>query len=219
MSFARLREPAFQKNLRKQKFSGLIRRGIDMIFSLCALVLLAPLWLAIIILIRASSSRDEKGHSTKKTKNTAIFSHQRTGLNGKPFTLYKFRTMHPDCASQEYSPVSLKDPRITKIGRLLRKTSLDEVPQFWNILKGDMSLVGPRPEMTFITDTYGPLEKCRLLVKPGLTGFWQIAGRKDLPLHENVEFDLWYIENRSIKLDLIILIKTATVIFSGKGAY
>ena len=206
-TYGNILAPEFAQTLKRKIFYRTLRGISDRILALLALTVFSPLLILLIIAIRIDS------------KGKAIFAHKRIGKNGKPFTLYKFRTMRADCGAEEHAPVSLSDPRITRIGKILRKTSLDEVPQFWNIIKGEMSLIGPRPEMPFIVKQYGEKEKARLLVKPGLTGFWQIAGRKDLPLHENVEFDLWYIENRSIKLDLIILIKTVSVIFSGRGAY
>jgi lipopolysaccharide/colanic/teichoic acid biosynthesis glycosyltransferase len=101
----------------------------------------------------------------------------------------------------------------------LRETSLDEFPQFFNVLKGDMSLVGPRPEMPFIVEQYKDWERRRLKVKPGITGLWQIMGRKDLPLHENIEYDFYYIKNQSLLLDLTLLIKTIPIILLRKGAY
>ena len=186
---------------------GFLKRFIDVGFSAAALLIFAPLWILIIILIRLDS------------KGRAIFFHERVGLNGKTFRLYKFRTMHETVGAQEYAPTAPNDARVTRIGKFLRHGSVDEVPQFWNVLKGDMSLVGPRPEMTFIVEKYNELQKKRLLVKPGLTGLWQIYGRKDLPLHENAEYDYWYILHRSAALDLLILLKTVTVVITGKGAY
>lgn len=184
-----------------------VKRFLEVIFSIIIIILLSPIWLLLVILIRINS------------KGKAIFMHKRVGKDGREFNLYKFRTMYEGVKDQEFAPTSPNDPRITKMGRFLRKTSLDEVPQFWNIIKGDMSLVGPRPEMPFIVKDYSDLERTRLLLRPGLTGLWQIKGRKDLPLHENIEFDLYYIINQSFLLDLIILIKTIMVVLKGKGAY
>jgi len=209
-SFSELTEGdlgTIRDKLTNQKTYLLIRRFLDIILALTALVLFSPVWLLLIILIRLDS------------RGRAIFIHKRIGKDGKLFTLYKFRTMHQGVKKEEYAPISLKDPRITRIGKVLRRTSLDEIPQLLNVLKGEMSLVGPRPEMKFIVDTYTPLQRKRLLVKPGITGLWQIMGRKDLPLHENVEFDLYYIMNRSLLLDLKIMLKTIIVVMIGKGAY
>jgi len=184
-----------------------VKRLMDLVVSALALLIFAPFWILLIILVRLDS------------KGPAIFSHIRVGKNGKLFRLYKFRTMHTGAGKQEFAPTSLKDPRITGMGRILRRTSLDELPQIWNILKGEMSLVGPRPEMEFIVNKYTAMQKNRLLVKPGLTGLWQVLGRKDLPLHENAEYDYYYILHRSFLLDLHILLKTIIVVISGKGAY
>lgn len=184
-----------------------VKRVLDLLFAAAAVILFAPFWLLIVILIRLDS------------KGKALFVHTRVGKDGKHFILYKFRTMYQGVKDQELSPESPHDKRITKIGRFLRRTSLDEIPQLINVLKGEMSLVGPRPEMPFIVQHYAPLEKKRLLVKPGLTGLWQIMGRKDLPLHHNLEYDFYYIQHRSLLLDFVIILKTVAVVISGKGAY
>jgi len=149
----------------------------------------------------------------------AIFRQQRIGLNGRPFTMYKFRTMHADVDEYAEAPIDPDDPRIIPIGRWLRRTSLDELPQLWNVLRGEMSMVGPRPEMLFIVQNYEAWQRQRLKVKPGITGLWQILGRKDLPLHANLEYDFYYIQNQSLLFDIIILIKTIPVVIFGKGAY
>lgn len=184
-----------------------VKRLMDLVVSALALLIFAPFWILLILLVRLDS------------KGPAIFSHMRVGKKGKLFRLYKFRTMHAGAGKQEFAPTSFKDPRITRMGRFMRRTSLDELPQIWNILKGEMSLVGPRPEMEFIVNKYTAMQKNRLLVTPGLTGLWQVLGRKDLPLHENAEYDYYYILHRSFLLDLHILLKTIIVVISGKGAY
>ncbi|HCW31967.1 MAG: UDP-phosphate glucose phosphotransferase [Candidatus Peregrinibacteria bacterium GW2011_GWE2_39_6] len=183
------------------------KRIIDLIFSGAALILLSPFWFFIVVGIRFES------------KGPAIFSHLRVGKNGKIFTIYKFRTMFIGSSPNNYAPKSSSDARITKFGRFLRRTSLDEIPQFWNVLKGEMSIVGPRPEMPFIVNQYRDWQRRRLDVKPGITGLWQILGRKDLPLHENIEYDFYYIKNQSLLLDITIIIKTVTAVLKGKGAY
>lgn len=207
-SFAELLDPDFQKRLvSRRPIYRFLKRLIDIIFSIVALLFFAPVWIIIIILIRLDS------------RGQAIFRHERIGKDGKTFTLHKFRTMFEGVKTQEFAPLSLDDKRITRVGKFLRKTSLDEVPQFWNVLMGQMSLVGPRPEMGFIVKKYSNVQRSRLLVKPGITGLWQIHGRKDLPLHENAEYDFFYIKHQSLLLDLIILLKTISVVISGKGAY
>ena len=197
-------------DLRKNKagiFYRVIKRILDFILSLLALIVFAPFWVLIILAIRLES------------KGPAVFAQKRVGKSRKVFTLYKFRTMYSNANPNDYAPKEKADKRITKVGRFLRKTSIDEVPQFWNVIKGEMSLVGPRPEMPFIAAKYTEWQKRRLDVKPGITGLWQILGRKDLPLHENIEYDFYYIKNQSLLLDLVILIKTITAVIRSKGAY
>lgn len=207
-SFEDLLSETFVQNLfNKKKIYFNLKRIIDFCGALWALIVLAPVFIVLFILIHTDSP------------GPAFFSHKRVGKNGKIFTIHKFRTMKTEAKDQELAPVTSNDTRITKLGRFLRRTSLDEMPQFWNVLKGDMSLIGPRPEMEFIVKNYTPIEKCRLLIKPGITGIWQVRGRKDLPLHANVEYDLYYIINESLTLDLRILLNTITVVISGKGAY
>jgi lipopolysaccharide/colanic/teichoic acid biosynthesis glycosyltransferase len=127
--------------------------------------------------------------------------------------------MKPESDEYEVAPISMNDSRVTGIGRFLRRTSLDELPQLFNVLRGDMSLVGPRPEMPFIVDKYTSWQRHRLDVKPGLTGMWQIMGRKELPLHDNLGYDYYYIRNQSLMLDFTILLRTIAIIFRGRGAY
>ncbi len=208
VDFTQLLDKNYQEKLKSEHlFYHTLKRVADILLSFLGLVVLSPLFLLLWIMVRIDS------------KGRAIFAHKRVGKNGKLFTIYKFRTMHRGSSEQEFSPTSPRDERVTKVGKFLRRTSLDELPQLLNILKGDMAIVGPRPEMPFIVENYTNLHRARLLIKPGLTGLWQLAGRKDLPLHENVEFDLYYILHQSFRLDLIIFLKTFTVVFSGKGAY
>jgi exopolysaccharide biosynthesis polyprenyl glycosylphosphotransferase len=148
-----------------------------------------------------------------------FFVQDRVGEKGRRFKMYKYRTMYVDTPPYAYAPHDPEDRRITSVGRFLRRTSLDELPQVINLLKGDMSLVGPRPEMPFIVEKYTDWQRKRLEVKPGITGLWQILGRKELPLHENLEYDFYYIKNRSLLLDLVILIKTIPALLKRKGAY
>jgi lipopolysaccharide/colanic/teichoic acid biosynthesis glycosyltransferase len=133
--------------------------------------------------------------------------------------LYKFRTMFIDSPAYAVNPLSSLDPRITKVGRWLRRSSIDELPQFLNVLIGNMSVVGPRPEMPFIVDRYNEIHRERLLVKPGITGIWQISAVRGEAIHENIEYDLFYIDNQSILLDVIIVLKTILVAVRGVGAY
>lgn len=154
-----------------------------------------------------------------RKNGSPIFSQKRVGLRGKEFTFYKFRTMKPESDEYEVAPLSMNDSRVTGIGKFLRRTSLDELPQLFNVLRGDMSLVGPRPEMPFIVEKYTSWQRHRLDVKPGLTGMWQIMGRKELPLHDNLGYDYYYIRNQSLMLDFTILLRTIAIIFKGRGAY
>jgi exopolysaccharide biosynthesis polyprenyl glycosylphosphotransferase len=184
-----------------------IKRAADVVISALLLVLLAPLFAIIAILVR------------RQTGASALFHQERIGRHGRPFTLLKLRSMRADADPYAEAPQEEDDPRITPIGRWLRRFSLDELPQLWNVIRGDMSLVGPRPEMPFIVEQYEPWQRRRLEVKPGITGLWQILGRKDLPLRENIEYDFYYIRNRSLVLDLVILLKTVGVVVRGRGAY
>jgi lipopolysaccharide/colanic/teichoic acid biosynthesis glycosyltransferase len=162
----------------------------------------------------------------------AIFTQERIGENGKPFRIYKLRTMVVN-AQQELQKLldqnNIKldqpvfkiqdDPRVTRVGRFLRRWSLDEIPQFWNILRGEMSLVGPRPEESWVVAMYNDRQRQRLVVKPGLTGPMQVSGRGDLDFETRLSIELDYIQNYTFWLDLKIIWKTFGVIFTGRGAY
>lgn len=180
-----------------------IKRAFDFTVSLLLLILTAPLFLVLAVIIRISSP------------GPAIFVQERVGLRGKLFRLYKFRTMYSGAECYDYSPKDVRDPRITRIGRYLRRTSLDEIPQILNVLKGDMSLVGPRPEMPFIVSQYQALHRLRLTVTPGITGLWQLSADRACLIHENIEYDLYYIRNQCFFMDLAILLHT--VVFAAKG--
>ncbi len=183
------------------------KRVMDISISILLLLFLFPL-MAVIYSIQ---------HLGKS--GSPIFTQKRVGLKGMEFTFYKFRTMKPESGEYEVAPISMDDSRVTGIGRFLRRTSLDELPQLFNVLRGEMSLVGPRPEMPFIVERYTSWQRHRLDVKPGLTGMWQIMGRKELPLHDNLEYDYYYIRNQSLMLDFTILLRTIATIFKGRGAY
>ncbi len=173
-----------------------LKRVMDIVLAILIPLLLLPAFIAISILIKLDSP------------GPILFTQRRVGKNGKEFTIYKFRTMYTDAPKYSYCPRDSDDPRITRIGKYLRKTSLDELPQFYNVLKGDMSIVGPRPEMPFIVAQYNPLHKRRLSVKPGITGLWQISADRTLEIHENIDYDLYYIDNYSILLDVAIMLRT-----------
>jgi exopolysaccharide biosynthesis polyprenyl glycosylphosphotransferase len=180
-----------------------LKRLLDACLAILLLVLLAPLLILLAVLVRHDSA------------GPALFIQQRVGRNGRIFNLYKFRTMCVDTHAYAYCPKDSSDARVTRIGRFLRRTSLDELPQLLNVLKGEMSLVGPRPEMQFIVDNYTPRDRQRLRVKPGLTGLWQLSADRAYLIHENIEYDIYYIKNRSFFMDLAILIHT--IFFAMRG--
>ena len=185
----------------------LLKRVMDLALTIPLLILVSPLFALIALGIKWGS------------RGPVIFAHDRVGENGKIFRLYKFRTMSMDTNPYAVAPDDETDSRITGFGRFLRTTSLDELPQLWNALRGDMSLVGPRPEMPFIVEQYEPWQRRRLDVPQGITGLWQIAGRKQLPLHYNLEYDFYYIRNWSLLLDLVILLRTIPAVLFRKGAF
>jgi exopolysaccharide biosynthesis polyprenyl glycosylphosphotransferase len=179
------------------------KRIVDLVVAAVLLLLGLPLFLLLAVLIRIDSP------------GAVIFRQERIGLYGKLFRMFKFRTMHPTTDPYELSPQISTDPRITRLGRFLRRTSLDELPQLLNVLQGSMSLVGPRPEMPFIAEKYTQRHKQRLQVKPGLTGLWQLSGDRNYLIHENIEYDLYYLQHRSFFMDLAILLHTT--IFAMRG--
>lgn len=184
-----------------------LKRLLDVVAAGVLLTLLSPLILSLAMLIWMDSF------------GPVIFRQARVGLDGQIFTMFKFRTMHTDACGDALSPQSAGDPRLTRCGRWLRRLSLDEVPQLLNVLRGEMSLVGPRPEMPFVVAGYSELERERLRAKPGITGLWQISADRGRPIHENIEYDLYYLEHQSVFLDLAILLNTAIFVVRGIGAW
>ncbi len=149
-----------------------------------------------------------------------LFRQERVGLDGAPFQVLKLRTMVVDAESKGAGyAVAEGDPRILRIGDLLRRTSIDELPQFWNVLVGEMSLVGPRPTLQYQVDRYTDRQRRRLEAKPGLTGWAQIHGRAQLPWDERIELDVWYVEHQSLRLDLSIMLRTVGTLLSRSGTY
>ena len=207
-----LRAPAINE------YQRLAKRIFDLFAASILIVITSPIMLVLSFLIR----RDSKG--------PAIFRQQRIGENRKPFEMLKFRTM-VDNAEQLVKMVerhdpsgnlvykSPDDPRVTNIGKFLRRTSLDELPQLFNVIRGEMSLVGPRPELPYLVDRYQPWQHARFTVPPGLTGWWQINGRSNKPMHLHTEDDIYYVQNCSIWLDIQILLKTVIVVLFEKGAF
>ena len=183
------------------------KRAIDIAGALFGLLISAPFWLYWALRIKLESP------------GPVFFVHDRVGRDGTTFRMWKFRTMGVDSDPYSRAPEEHTDARITRYGRWLRRSSIDEVPQLLNVLRGDMSLVGPRPEMPFVVDTYDEWQRRRLSVKPGITGLWQILGRKDLPMHENLHYDFYYIRNRSLWLDISLMIRTVWAVLSRRGAY
>jgi lipopolysaccharide/colanic/teichoic acid biosynthesis glycosyltransferase len=186
--------------------SSLVKRIYDVIGSLFFLVLLLPLFIWVAIFIKLDSP------------GPIFFRHYRIGKDGKRFLLWKFRSMRTDVPEYEASPRSGVDDRLTRVGRLIRRLSVDEMPQLVNVLKGDMSLVGPRPEMPFIVARYHSAHRERLVARPGITGLWQISPARAFPIHENLQYDLHYIRNQNLFLDCAIILRTITAVFRGVGA-
>jgi undecaprenyl phosphate N,N'-diacetylbacillosamine 1-phosphate transferase len=184
-----------------------VKRLIDLILVIPAVIILLPIFFTLIIAIWLSS------------KGPAIFKQQRAGKNSKPFTFYKFRTMRTDVDPFGPSPKSGDDPRLTRIGKFLREYSLDELPQLFNVLKGDMSIVGPRPLYMEQVEEWNERQKKRLLVKPGITGLAQISGRGELTREEKLELDVQYVERAGLWLDLKIIFITIAQVFRRKSIY
>ena len=188
---------------RQSSLSELAKRNLDVLLASFALLLLAIPCAIVAVLIRLDSP------------GPAIFRQVRVGHRGQLFYLYKFRSMFVDSAAYQFSPTSGLDSRITRLGRWLRRTCFDEVPQLWNVLRGEMSLVGPRPEMPFIVERYNALQRRRLAVKPGITGLWQLSGDRKCLIHENLEYDLYYLRHRNFFMDIAVLLHT--VVFAARG--
>ena len=205
-------------------YGEVLKRLFDIVFSLSVLILFSPIYIILALLIALSS------------KGPVFYVQQRVGKNYRSFNCIKFRTMvnnademlveimatSPDLREEFESNFKLKtDPRITRIGHFLRITSLDEFPQFWNVLKGDMSVVGPRPLVEEELPKYGDYIGHVLTIRPGITGLWQVSGRNDIPYPRRVQIDLHYVNFRSFWLDLWIILKTVNVVImpKNKGAY
>lgn len=199
-------------------YQRMLKRAFDLFFGSLFLVPAIPLMLVSALLVLLEDGAP------------VLFRQQRVGENGRLFEMLKFRTMVrnaeqlQDQVEQQDEDGNLihksrNDPRVTRVGRLLRRFSLDELPQLFNVLAGTMSLVGPRPEMPYLVDKYQPWQRKRFAVPPGITGWWQVSGRSDKPMHLHTEDDLYYVQNYSIWLDLQILVRTFWVVLFGKGAF
>jgi lipopolysaccharide/colanic/teichoic acid biosynthesis glycosyltransferase len=195
-----------------------LKRGVDVAGAAAALTLGAPLFAAIALAIKLSDG------------GPVLFRQIRVGRNGHPFVMYKFRSMVPDAEARKAEFMALnempdgilfkirKDPRVTGVGRVCRKLSLDELPQFINVLRGEMSLVGPRPPVPSEVALYDPADRRRLAAVPGITGLWQVSGRSNIDFRGQVQLDIRYIERQTLGLDLEILARTIPAVLSGKGA-
>jgi len=195
----------------------IIKRMIDVICALCGILLLLPVMIVVAIWIKLDS------------KGTIFFTQERVGQNGRAFMMYKFRSM---CTDAEYLLEKLQDknemsgpmfkikedPRVTKAGKFIRNTSIDELPQLFNILKGEMSVVGPRPSLPKEVAQFSSFQKQRLVAKPGLTCYWQVSGRSDVGFKEWMEMDVQYIEERNTWIDIWLILKTVGVLFGDDGA-
>ena len=206
------------ENERSNTLYEVIKRIIDITASFTGLIVLSPLMLIVSILIKLES------------KGEVIFKQKRVGLNGKEFDMYKFRSMVVNAeelkeklaAQNEMSGPMFKmkdDPRVTKVGKFIRKTSLDELPQLWNVLKGDMSLVGPRPSLPKEVAQFEDWMHRRLEVKPGLTCYWQVSGRNNIDFEDWMKLDIRYVEEKNLWIDIKLIFKTVGVLFGDKNAH
>lgn len=205
--------------LKRHGLYDFFKRAADIFLSLLALILLSPLFLIICIAVKATD------------RGPVMYLHERVGWRGKPLYIYKFRSMvvNADELMEQFTPEQKKefaenyklqdDPRVTKIGKLLRKTSLDELPQLINILKGEMSFVGPRPITQAETEFFGSDRELLLSVKPGLTGYWASHGRSTITYKERIAMELYYVTHRSVLLDIKIIFRTFIAVFKGEGAH
>ncbi|MEE4278700.1 MAG: sugar transferase [Halieaceae bacterium] len=194
------------------------KRGIDMIGAVIGLAVLAPFFLVLGLLIKADSA------------GPVLFSQTRIGRDGRPFRCWKLRSMFEDAEERKAALMAAnempggttfkmrRDPRITRVGRFIRKASIDELPQLWNVLIGDMSLVGPRPPVPSEVAEYTARQRQRLAVKPGITCIWQVSGRSDIPFEQQVELDIEYISKRSLILDIRLLLATVPAVLLARGA-
>jgi len=187
---------------------ALVRRALDLVIAGAVSALTAPVVAVLALAVRLESS----GHP--------IYTQTRVGKDGTLFEIYKLRTM---VSGAEFTGAGLAiaegDDRITRLGRFLRRYSLDELPNLWNVLRGEMSIIGPRPTLQVQVDQYSERERGRLAVKPGITGWAQVNGRASLPWSERIELDLWYVEHRTLALDLEILVRTIRMVVTGQGLY
>lgn len=185
-----------------------VKRFFDILLSLLAIVLLLPILCVLSLLIVIESGLP------------VLFTQQRAGLNGKPFRILKFRSMIPDAVKVGLGlRTSEDDPRVMRVGKFMREYHLDELPQLINVLKGDMSIVGPRPTILSQVGTYTPIEMRRLEVRPGITGLAQVSGNNELPWEERIKLDVYYVNNMSLLMDLKIIVRTFSTVANREGLY
>jgi exopolysaccharide biosynthesis polyprenyl glycosylphosphotransferase len=212
LPFVQVEEP------QSDRAGGWAKRTFDLVVATCLLVALSPLLLAVALLIRLQDA------------GPVLYRQRRVGADGAEFDMIKFRSMVVDAEARlaeiahanEHDGVLFKireDPRVTRVGRFIRKFSIDELPQLLNVLRGEMSLVGPRPPLINEYERYEQDTHRRLLVRPGMTGLWQVSGRADLPWSEAVRLDLYYVDNWSMVIDLVIMLKTVKAVLASRGAY
>lgn len=194
------------QSINSKSIQDTAKRCFDVLGALLLLGSLFPMLLIVAVLIKFDSG------------GPVFFRHNRVGKDDQLFTLWKFRSMRTDVPKYEVSPTSVTDVRLTRVGRWIRRMSIDEMPQLINVLKGEMSLVGPRPEMPFIVVRYDSAACARLRVKPGITGLWQISPARAFPIHENLQYDFHYIRNQNVLLDCAIIARTITAVIHGVGA-
>ena len=210
------------RNNLSRRYNRIFKRAFDLILTVVGGLMISPILLGIAVVVAV----DNRGR--------IIFAHERVGRGGKKFPCYKFQTMVPDAqerlekylaenaeARREWEETFklTNDPRVTKLGEFLRRTSLDELPQLWNVIRGDMSLVGPRPIVEAEVVKYGENIREDYMVLPGITGMWQVSGRSDTTYAERVSMDAWYVRNWSVWIDIMYLFKTVKAVVTGKGAY
>ena len=195
---------------RRDEVSPGLPRGLDVVIAALGLLLTAPLVALAAVAIRV------------ETRGSALYRQRRVGRAGDLFEMYKLRTMvtgSDPTPAETWEPLLEGDPRVTRVGAVLRRASLDEIPNLLNVIRGEMAIVGPRPTIEAQVEQYTPRQRRRLEVRPGITGWAQVNGRASLTWKERIELDVWYVENRSLSLDLRILARTARLILTGRGLY
>ncbi|MCL4126395.1 UNVERIFIED_CONTAM: hypothetical protein GTU68_063801 [Idotea baltica] len=191
----------------EQLLAALQQRVLDLGVSYIAIILLSPLLLLTVLAVKLDS------------RGPALFRQTRVGRDGSQFTLYKFRSMHIDAEERRAALLDTNDPRITRVGRFIRRFSIDELPQILNVLNGEMSIVGPRPALPSEVAAYPRRAFSRLAVNPGITGLWQVSGRAEIPFDRMIDMDIEYARSRDLSIDVALILSTFRAVLSGRGAY